>query len=94
MALVAFEVGRQLGTSGLSPAAFFAVILETAFIIGISIILFRIVGFTIHESIIVAVMMLSSSSLLVIKLSQSLPPEARTVVLSLTTLEDAVLFFH
>ncbi|MEM1733013.1 MAG: cation:proton antiporter [Pyrobaculum sp.] len=93
LALVAFEVGRQLGTSGLSPAAFFAVILETAFIIGISIILFRIVGFTIHESIIVAVMMLSSSSLLAIKLSQSLPPEARAVVLSLTTLEDAVLFF-
>lgn len=93
LALVAFEVGRQLGTSGLSPAAFFAVILETSIVVGFSILLFSLVGFSILESMVVAVMMLSSSSLLVFKLTQSLIPEARTIVLSLTTLEDAVLFF-
>lgn len=92
ISLVAFEVGRQLGISGLSPAAFFAVILETAFIVGLSALLFNLIGFTIGEALIVAVMMLSSSSLLTLKFSETLPKEARDIAISLTTLEDTVLF--
>jgi hypothetical protein len=42
LALVAFEVGRQLGTSGLSPAAFFAALIEGALIFGFSIAVFRL----------------------------------------------------
>ncbi|MGC9051459.1 cation:proton antiporter [Pyrobaculum sp.] len=93
ISLVAFEVGRQLGVSGLSPAAFFAVILETAFITGLSVLVFRLAGFKTIEALAVALMLLSSSSLLVLKLTQSLPTEARNIAMSLTTLEDTVLFF-
>ena len=38
-------------------------------------------------------MMLSSSSVLALRFSQALPENARGIALSLTTLEDAVLFF-
>ncbi|MGC9131653.1 MAG: cation:proton antiporter, partial [Pyrobaculum sp.] len=77
ISLVAFEVGRQLGVSGLSPAAFFAVILETAFITGLSVLVFRLAGFKTIDALAVALMLLSSSSVLVLKLTQSLPTEAR-----------------
>lgn len=92
IALVAFEAGRQLGSGSLSPAAFFAVILEAAFVAGLSISVFRLMGFSLREALIVAVMLLSSSSLLVLKFTEGLPPEARNVAISLTTLEDTVLF--
>ncbi|MEM4755206.1 MAG: sodium:proton exchanger, partial [Pyrobaculum sp.] len=88
IALVAFEAGRQLGSGSLSPAAFFAVILEAAFVAGLSISVFRLMGFSLREALIVAVMLLSSSSLLVLKFTEGLPPEARNVAISLTTLED------
>jgi len=93
LALVAFEVGRQLGTSGLSPAAFFAALIEAALIFGFSIAVFRLGGFSIAEALVVAAMMLSSSSILTYNLTQTLPEAARAIALSLTTLEDAVLFF-
>ncbi|MFN7105096.1 MAG: cation:proton antiporter [Pyrobaculum sp.] len=93
LALVAFEVGRQLGSSGLSPVSFFAVLLETSLIMAISIVLLRLVGLTITEALIVGVAMLSSSSIMTLRLSQTLPEHARSVALSLTALEDAVLFF-
>ncbi len=92
LSLVAFEVGRQTGSAGLAPVSFFAVFLEASLIVGMSIVLFRLVGFTVAEALIVAVMMLSSSSLLTLRLSQTLPPHARGTAISLTTLEDAVLF--
>jgi hypothetical protein len=50
-------------------------------------------GFSITEALVVAVMMLSSSSVLTFKLTQTLPEDVRAIALSLTTLEDAVLFF-
>lgn len=93
LSLVAFEVGRGLGISGLSPAAFFAVILESALIISLSMLLFKLIGLTLTEVLIIAIMMLSSSSILVNRFAQVLPTEARAIALSITTLEDAVLFF-
>ncbi|MEM1597122.1 MAG: cation:proton antiporter [Pyrobaculum sp.] len=93
ISLVAFEVGRQLGGSGLSPAAFFAVILEAALIVGFAIALLHAAGFTTLEGLVASVMMFSSSSVLAYRFSQALPPQARDVALSLTALEDAVLFF-
>jgi len=93
LALVAFEVGRQLGAAGLSPAAFFAVLIEAALILGFSMALFLLVRSSVAEALVASVMMLSSSSVLALRFSQTLPENARGIALSLATLEDVVLFF-
>ncbi|ACB40394.1 cation:proton antiporter [Pyrobaculum neutrophilum] len=93
LSLVAFEVGRQLGAGGFSPAAFFAVIIEASLIVSFTTLIYKLAGLTLGDALVASVVMLSSSSLLTTKLVSGLPSEARSVALSLTSLEDAVLFF-
>lgn len=93
IALIAFEIGRQLGFTGISPAAFFAAIIEASIIVGLSVFLLNLVGFSITQALIVAVMLFSSSSLLTFKLTQDLPEYARSIAMSLTILEDVIFFF-
>ncbi|MCC6021213.1 MAG: cation:proton antiporter [Thermoproteaceae archaeon] len=90
--LVAFEAGRALGVYGFSPAAFFAVILESSLIVGISLVAYRLIGVALPDAFIAALVMMSSSTVLALRFARELPGDARSIALSLTVLEDAVLF--
>lgn len=90
--LVAFEVGRQVGYAGFSPAAIFAILIEAPITFGMALAVFHLMGLDLRMALITAVMLLSSSSVITLKLTSGMAEEARAVAASLTVIEDLVLF--
>lgn len=92
LALVAFEVGREVGYSGFSPAAIFAILVEAPLTAGMALAVFYLIGLDLKTALIAAIMLLSSSSLITLRLTAGMVEEARAVAASLTVIEDLVLF--
>ncbi|MCS7106810.1 MAG: cation:proton antiporter [Acidilobaceae archaeon] len=90
--LIAFEVGREVGSVGFDLKAASMVLLEAATILGLTLLVTRIVGLTTTEGLVIATAFLSSSTVTVYKLTSILGNEnAKRVALSMTTAEDVVL---
>ncbi|MEN3000148.1 MAG: cation:proton antiporter [Acidilobaceae archaeon] len=90
--LIAFEVGREVGSVGFELRAASMVLLEAAAIVGLTLLATRLAGLTATEGLVVAIAFLSSSTVTVYKLISVFGNEsAKRVALSMTTAEDVVL---
>jgi hypothetical protein len=90
--LIAFEMGRDVGIVGFNPKLAYVVVVEASIILGFSLLIARALGFPLFESLIVAIVFLSSSTITIYRLTAGLKPEeVRRVALTITTLEDLAL---
>ncbi|MEM0365982.1 MAG: cation:proton antiporter [Acidilobaceae archaeon] len=90
--LIAFEIGREVGSVGFDFKVAYIVIFESTLILGLTLIATRLLGISTIEGLIIALAFISSSTITVYKLTYTLKLEdARRIALTMTTLEDAVL---
>lgn len=90
--LIAFEAGREVGLLGFNPRSVYIVALEATIIVVFTIAVARLAGFGYLESMVIAVAILSSSTMAAYKLTEKLGmAEARSLALAITTVEDIAL---
>ncbi|MCX8196310.1 MAG: cation:proton antiporter [Acidilobaceae archaeon] len=90
--LIAFEVGRELGSVGFEIRAAYLVGLEAAAIIGMTLAATRVAGLSTVEGLVIALAFLSSSTVTVYRLIGVLgSEEAKKVALTMTAAEDLAL---
>jgi len=90
--LIAFEMGRDVGVVGFNPKLAYVVVVEASIILVFSLLIARALGFPLLESLVVAIVFLSSSTITIYRLTMGLKPEeVRRIALTITTLEDLAL---
>lgn len=90
--LVAFEMGREVGIGGFDVRLVYLVLVEATVIVSVALLVSRALGFPLIEALIVAVALLSSSSITTYRLTTVIGfREVRRLALTITTLEDVAL---
>ncbi|ADM27694.1 transporter, CPA2 family (2.A.37) [Ignisphaera aggregans DSM 17230] len=89
--LIAFEMGREIGSTGFDPKVVSFIALETTLIMILSISILRAFGLALDEAISVGIALLSSSSTTVYVLTRDVSSSTRSIALSITLLEDIAL---
>ena len=90
--LLAFEVGREVATKGFAIEALPILAAEAIVILLVSLFAGLFLGLSQRDAAVMALLFLSSSTPVVVSMSQRLPEDLRRVVLALTALEDSALF--
>jgi len=89
--LIAFEIGREIGSTGFDPKVISFVVLEATLIMILSISVLRAFGLALDEAVTVGIALLSSSSTTVYMLTRDVSSSTRSIALSVTLLEDIAL---
>ncbi len=90
--LIAFEMGRDVGVVGFNFKLAYIVVVEASLIVGFTLLVARFLGFNYIESLVIAIVFLSSSTVTIYRLTAGLKPEeVRRIALTITTLEDIAL---
>lgn len=90
--LLAFEIGREVATRGFAAESLLILVAELAVVVPLVMIVGTFLGLSYRDVVALTLAFLSSSTPVVMTLSEGFPGDVRRVALTLSALEDSLIF--